>query len=384
MKAAVGAAYPLYATMARPRRLRVASYPDRNPGNPYVELFYRALAQHGIEHAGRLVPEASWFDAAGGDVDVVHIHWPERIWRGKRVGRFDRVAAVVTARSARGVLSLARFLGRARSEGVTRVWTVHNVAHHEGASLVDRWGYRTLARRCDLLLCFSEAAAEEIRRAYGASAPVLVISHGSYKGAYPAAAPRARARERFGLRPDVPVVSCVGLLRRYKGIELACEAIEAMRGRVQLLVGGQPQRSFDVQGLVTRARASGGSILALPRVLTEDEFSDAVAASDAVLLPYHAVTGSGVLFAAWTMGAGVIASDLPFFREMLNRAPLLGRTFRAGDAAELATAIEAYVSTPADERARAIAVAVEELAPERVVVPFVEALHATASRRERV
>ncbi len=147
-----------------------------------------------------------------------------------------------------------------------------------------------------------------------------------------------------------------------------------MGGRVQLLIGGQPHRAFDVPALQARAAAGGGAIVAMPRSLTDSEFADAVAASDAVLLPYHAVTGSGVLFAAWTQGAGVIASDLPFFREMLEGHPLLGRTFRAGDSADLVRAIDTYLAVPAEDRRRAVAAAVESLSPERVVVPFVEAL----------
>lgn len=354
--------------------LRLASYPDRNPGNPYVELFYEALGKYGIAHAGRLVPHPDWLDAGGSTVDVVHIHWPERIWRGRRPGRLDRLMAIVTARSARGVWQLRRFLKKAHRRGITRVWTVHNVAHHEGTSLIDRWGYRELARGSDLLLCFSHAAEAELRQEYGDRTPILVIPHGSYKGAYPAPRSKTEARVHFGLDPDKPVVSCLGLLRPYKGVELACDAVEGCNRRIQLLVGGQPHRSFDVEGLLARAAASGGSIVALPRVLTETEFADAVAASDAVLLPYHAVTGSGVLFAAWTLGAGVIASDLPFFREMLDGRPLLGRTFTSGDSAELARAIQAYLVVSADERRDAISAAVEIFSMERVVRPFVEAL----------
>ena len=181
-----------------------------------------------------------------------------------------------------------------------------------------------------------------------------------------------RAIDEIGAGPRLPL--CLGLLRRYKGVELACDAVEALGGRVQLLIAGQPQRTFDVAGLAARAAASGGTIVAVPRSLSDAEFSDAVAASDAVLLPYHAVTGSGVLFAAWTQGAGVIASDLPFFREMLDGHPLRGRTFRAGDAADLASAISTYLALPANERHRAIAAVVDSLAPERVVRPFAEAL----------
>jgi beta-1,4-mannosyltransferase len=354
--------------------LRIASHPDRNPGNPYIELFYTALAHHGIAHAGRLQASAAWLDSTGRDVDVVHIHWPESIWRGKKHGRLDAALGLLSARSIRRVFRLRRFLQRAGARGVTRVWTVHNLAHHEGSTAVDRWGYRTLARHADVLLCFSHAAAAELRREYGAAAPVLVIPHGSYRGAYPAAQSRDDARRRFGLRTDRPVVSCVGLLRRYKGVDLACAAVEALAGRVQLLIAGRPQSAFDVTALADRARASNGAIVAVPRALTEDEFADAIAASDAVLLPYSAVTGSGVLFAAWTLGAGVIASDLPFFHEMLQAEPLCGRTFRTNDAADLAAVIEQYLAVPSAQRQQRISAMIDTLSPERVVVPFVEAL----------
>jgi glycosyltransferase involved in cell wall biosynthesis len=354
--------------------LRLASYPDSNPGNPYVDLFNAAMAQHGIEHAGRVVPDPVWLDEGGRIVDVVHIHWPERIWRGKHRGRLDHVLAWCSGRSIRGVWQLRRFLALAGQCGITRVWTVHNVAHHEGASPIDRWGYRELARRADLLLCFSHAAAEAIRREYGSGLPILVISHGSYKGAYPPPGAQAETRARLGLRADLPVVSCLGLLRPYKGLELACDAVESMNHRVQLLIAGQPNRAFDIDGLIARAEASHGSIVVLPRVLTDAEFSDAVGASDAIVLPYHAVTGSGVLFAAWTLGAGVIASDLPFFREMLDGRPLAGRTFHVGDSAALADAITSYLDVPVEERRRGIDALVDALSPEHIVGPFVEAL----------
>ena len=113
----------------------------------------------------------------------------------------------------------------------------------------------------------------------------------------------------------------------------------------------------------------------VPRVLTNAEFSDAVAASDAVLLPYHAVTGSGVLFAAWTLGAGVIASDLPFFREMLESRPLGGRTFRLGDSTALPVRSGLPGSTRWTSGAAASPPIVEALSPEHVVAPFVDALH---------
>ena len=55
--------------------------------------------------------------------------------------------------------------------------------------------------------------------------------------------------------------------------------------------------------------------------VSDQAYSDIVAAADAVLLPYRKITGSAVLLAAWTLGRGVVASDLPYFREMADGEP---------------------------------------------------------------
>ena len=59
--------------------------------------------------------------------------------------------------------------------------------------------------------------------------------------------------------------------------------------------------------------------------------SDLLHAADAVLLPYRRITGSGVLLQALTAGVGVVASDLPYFREVLAPEPDAGVFIRAGD-----------------------------------------------------
>lgn len=65
---------------------------------------------------------------------------------------------------------------------------------------------------------------------------------------------------------------------------------------------------------------------------------------------------------------------------MLDGSPLLGRTFRTGSATALKSAIEDYLAIDAGERRRAIASTVDQLSPERVVLPFVNALRARDAR----
>jgi glycosyltransferase involved in cell wall biosynthesis len=91
----------------------------------------------------------------------------------------------------------------------------------------------------------------------------------------------------------------------------------------------------------------------IDRRLSDQEFADLTAASDVSLLPYSNVTTSGALMASWTLGTGVIASDLPFFRELIPTPGPAGRLFHVGDAGNLAETIRAYLSIPRAERCEA-------------------------------
>lgn len=353
--------------------MRIASYPDKNPGNPSIELFYEALSDHGVHLTGRFEVNSDWLKARQSELDAVYFHWPERIWRGRVRGRLDRARSAVTLGRFRRLAALRRFLDTAGRLGMMRVWTVHNLEHHEGARWSDRIGYRILATYSDLLVCYSNSAADAIRERYGKGRRVLPIRRGNYGGVFPPPRPRDVVMAELGLRPEIPLVSCVGLIRKYKGIEVACEAVRRLEGRVQLVVGGHPWSDTDLDRVRRAMEGLQGAVL-LPKQLTDQEFGDIVAASEAVILPYREITGSGLLFAAWTLGRGVVASDLPFFREMIPEGSLAGLIVAPGDPAALAEGIMAYLAIPATHRNAAALEESERHSWTRCVEPLAQVL----------
>ena len=86
--------------------------------------------------------------------------------------------------------------------------------------------------------------------------------------------------------------------------------MQRLNGRVQLAVAGPVHAGFDVSVLREAIARVPGAIL-IPRQLTDQEFADLMAASDAAFLPYRHVTGSAVLLTAIGFGRPVIATDLP-------------------------------------------------------------------------
>jgi glycosyltransferase involved in cell wall biosynthesis len=316
---------------------RWAHWP-RKTESPYLPLFYEALKAHGVVPVTTMSKDVGWLGSR--PADVLHFHWPDAFWRRDQTKYLRRVLGIWDART---------YLAAAKQAGLKVVWTAHNHRPHEGGWL-DGLGYRLLAREADLIICHTRWSASAVRRTYRPTGAVVVMPHGNFDGVYPAPRPRAAVAE-LGLDPERPIVSCLGNIRAYKGLELACDAVARLQGDVQLLIAGSPRRGYDLRPL--RRAATLSNAVLLERRATDQEFADITAASDAVLLPYRRVTTSGVMLTAWTLGSGVICSDLPFFRELLPESGTAGRLFTANDARSLAEAIRSYVAIPRETRVAA-------------------------------
>lgn len=360
---------------------RLAYYPHWEKGNPYQTLFYDALAPCGVECIDDFEFNRRWLREQARQLDAVHIHWPEDLWRRYRPGwsslrgywRLHRVTQPLS--SLQGLLALRRYLACAGRLGIKRLWTIHNLEHHEGASWIDRLGYRVLARFSDVLICTSGWAADEVARRYRSAGQVVVVPIGTYDGVYPPPRPRRVVLEELHLRDALPVVCCVGGLRDYKGLSLALKAVESLGGAVQLVVAGRPLSGYD-PALLRSATARLPYVVLREEFVSDQAYSDIVAAADAVLLPYRKITGSAVLLAAWTLGRGVVASDLPYFCEMADGEPDSAHFFPPGDASALARAIVDYVNVPAERRQAATQRLAARYAWDRCVEPLADVIRA--------
>lgn len=348
-----------------PRRFRLAAFPHRSGpgGNPYIDLFYQALRAEGIESEA-LVVNDDWLCARARRLDGIHLHWPEGIWRARGPSAAARL---------RGVAGLWRYLRLARQLGLKRVCTLHNLQPHEAPGWIDRLGYRAVLSECDLLICHSQEACDAVKAHSTSRGNVVLMRIGNYDGVYPPPRPRAEVLSALGLSADRPVMSCVGTLRDYKGLNVACDAAELLEDRVQLIVAGEPHPRFAVEPLRRRLGARGGAVL-LDTLLSHGDFADLTAASDIVLLPYLRVTGSSAALAALTFGRPVVASDLPYFRELLEAEPDAGALVPVRDAPALAQAVTMMLETPVARRTAAALRLARVYSWDRCAQPVVRAI----------
>jgi beta-1,4-mannosyltransferase len=343
---------------------RVASLPGPGGTNPYIDLFYAALVPYGVQLCGATECDLRWVSDNIGRIDAVHFHWPELFWRSHTPelitdlirrglkGSWRLSQATRSLHPLAGLFSLTRLCRQLRKAGVRILWTLHNLEPHERPAFADRLGYRLLAKLCDLIICHTESARTHCHRRYRTTAELLVMPIGNYDGVFPEPHDRRLVVDAWGLDPNLPIIACLGYLREYKGLDVASEAAAILGDDVQLVVAGPPHPDFDIAAFRRRLAATPRAVLA-PQRLTNQEFADLASVSDIILLPYRRITGSAALMAALSLGRGVVASDLPFFREILAAEPLAGALFPPGNARALASTVRHYLTVPADQRQQA-------------------------------
>ncbi|MBN9523941.1 glycosyltransferase family 4 protein [bacterium] len=349
--------------------IRIVTYPDPADPNPYFGRYYGALAAHGFELVGTASFGDDFLRGRGHEFDVLHVHWAhENIWRVRGPGRLARL---------RGVVGLWRFLRLARRMGKTVVWTAHDLESHEGRQIVDRLGNAVLARTADLVICHSEYTRDRlIRRYWGNPRTALVTPLGNYDGVYPPPRPRAGTFARFGLDPTKRTLVAVGLVRPYKGFDLAVEAARQLGDGFQLVVAGPVRPGWEpVADGLRKAAAGLANVRFEFRHLDDAELVDLHSAADCVLLPYRWITGSGALLTTLTLGRAVVASDLPYFRETLAADPEAVEFFPAGDVNGLVDAIRRFFAADVPARHAAARRAADRFPWAEVIKPVAARLH---------
>jgi Glycosyltransferase len=237
-----------------------------------------------------------------------------------------------------GLAAIARAL---RRRGIPVVQIVHNIVDHEGV-----WWKRWLCERqlqaADIYITHGEALADQLRT-IAAERPVLICSHPAYAD-YPP--PSTRLRREFSLE-----LLCFGLVRPYKGVDLAIEALGSLRDKdVRLTVAGEVWGDIGEWRSLAADHGVADRVEFIPRYVSDQEAADLFDRADAVLAPYRSMSGSGVAALSAHYRRPVIASDLPGFAEIVVPGRN-GWLFPAGNSAALADLIASEVTR---ERAAAL------------------------------
>lgn len=250
------------------------SSPKAGPYNPYTILTVQYLDSSRVE-----VVYFRWWFALLGRYDVVHIHWPEQLFRGKsRYHTLLRLPFVV--------LLLARW----RLSRMSIVRTVHNQKPHESGSRV----FRQFLTAVDSLTTDWVILTEASRR--DDMARVTLIPHGHYRDWY----------ESSGRSSVRGALLLFGLIRPYKGVDSLINAFASVNDSVLTLrvVGrpATPQIALELADLAARDDRISTKFAFVP----DDELADEIAKSEFVVLPYRDLHNSGAALLALSMDRPII------------------------------------------------------------------------------
>ncbi len=187
----------------------------------------------------------------------------------------------------------------------TIAWTAHDVLPHE-CSTRDNALFARIYDAVDVVIVHSEPAAELARELSGVD-PV-VIEHPATDEA--GIIDQRAARHSLELPQDRRVFAALGFIRAYKGYELLARVWEQLGERAPVLLLMGELHSDSEQDVVDRLTRHP-NVIARLGYATDDDLHLAIAASDAILLPYTGGSDSGLLHLGRALGTPVIASDTP-------------------------------------------------------------------------
>ncbi len=211
-------------------------------------------------------------------------------------------------------------------EGLATVHTVHNVEGHE-ADPSEASRLQSLYARADALIVHSAQARMMLGPLLHDGQQRIVESrHGTYS-IYPRRPEsRSAVRSALGIEPDETVLLCFGAVRPYKNIDAVIAALAVVGDlRVRVVVAGWeygyaaavPGDRLGRTRALTRHAGVHDRVHLLPGPFGIEQTAELFEASDIVMLPYRASSGSGVLCMALSFGTPVICSAVGGMGEYL-------------------------------------------------------------------
>lgn len=230
-----------------------------------------------------------------------------------------------------GLIFLAELSFLRRILGCRIVHTLHQLeAHNKPHLRLQRFIQRGFAQRCEWIRVMWPSSVARAVEYLGIGADrIRALPEGSFVGCYPNDRARDDCRALLGLGADDFVLTFVGNVSPYKGVEDLIEAVGRISDpRLRLLVAGRCDDQRTAVHLRELAAAD-------PRVrcrlesIPPEQIQHYLNAADAAAFPFRKIENSGSVILAMGFARAVIAPALGVLPERLATQPEL--LFQPGD-----------------------------------------------------
>ena len=234
-----------------------------------------------------------------------------------------------------------------RRKNVKYIHTLHNILPHE-AKAKDKENYGRIYRLCDALIAHNQASRAAFISVYPEyESKVRIVPHGAYSYIRDLVHPMKQT--------DKTVFYVLGLIRKYKGIDILLEAVTKLSHEDQekchvIIAGRQDKRvdATDYEGYIRKNNLED-LVTFIPRKVTDEEMAQYYNSSDVCVFPYRNIYGSGALMMAYVFEKPVLVSDIPTFIEETENGHT-GLSFRNGDSDDLAEKMHRFIEMSESER----------------------------------
>lgn len=129
---------------------------------------------------------------------------------------------------------------------------------------------------------------------------------------------KLEARQRLNIPPDRKVMIFFGFIRKYKGLDIALEAMQHLPDDYYLIVAGEVYGGFDDYQQIIDKHNLAHRVQLHVRYVRDNEVPDLFCASDICVLPYRSATQSGVIPIAYHFEIPVVVTDVGGLREVVE------------------------------------------------------------------
>lgn len=233
---------------------------------------------------------------------------------------------------------------------VRQVYTAHELLPW-AAGVLDQAVMGHLYRTVQRVIVHNERDRKDLAVRFAVDpARVWVIPHGDYSLHADPALPQSIARSDLGLPANRPTALFFGALRPAKGLDVLLDAWPRVQSSVPgalLVIAGKPYRRAGTDHIRRRIDELGiaDSTVLKAGVISPDDANRYYRASDLVVLPYRAITTSGVLRYAYSSARPVVATSVGEHVDWVVPG-VTGSLVPPGDAFALGSEIAAMLADP--------------------------------------
>lgn len=233
--------------------------------------------------------------------------------------------------------------------------TAHNINTEKRDAKDTRLNRLTLRiqyRLADQIFVHTEKMKAELASDFGVpNGRVTIIPFGINNAVPRTGLSPCDAKRKLGIEKADKTILFFGRITPYKGLDYILEALEkhlTNPGSYRLIIGGRVIPGYEeygrsIESAIAQSRYRD-RILVTPQFIPDDEIELYFKAADVLVLPYRHIYQSGVLFLGYSFGLPVIAAEVGSLKDDIVEGET-GFVFRAGDAANLAAAIERYFAS---------------------------------------